>query len=125
MDKAQEKMRELERSILLMEATANISTQKGTSGVSVDVPGDIVTLTTPGDSAERGATVVRPTVIPVSKSEVEGCSATVRPAVDLSFIREAVKELLKCRRVLKATYCCGYYITGLVSKKQFEHMQVS
>lgn len=45
--------------------------------------------------------------------------------LDLSFIQEAVEELLRCRRVLKATYAYGYYLTGIVSKKQFEHMQVS
>lgn len=45
--------------------------------------------------------------------------------LDLSFIQDAVQELLKCRRVLKATYCYGYYLTGIISKKQFEHMQVS
>lgn len=44
--------------------------------------------------------------------------------LDLSFIQDAVQELLKCRRVLKATYPYGYYLTGIVSKKQFEHMQV-
>ena len=44
--------------------------------------------------------------------------------VDLSFIHEAVEELLKCRRVLKATYAYGYYLTGIISTKQFEHMQV-
>lgn len=45
--------------------------------------------------------------------------------LDLTFIQDAVQELLKCRRVLKASYCYGYYLTGIVSKKQFEHMQVS
>lgn len=44
--------------------------------------------------------------------------------LDLSFIQDAVQELLRCRQVLKATYCCGYYLTGIVSKRQFEHMQV-
>lgn len=43
--------------------------------------------------------------------------------LDLSFIHDAVQELLKCRQVLKATYCFGYYLTGIISKKQFEHMQ--
>ncbi len=45
--------------------------------------------------------------------------------LDLTFIQDAVQELLKCRRVLKATYCYGYYLNGIISKKQFEHMQVS
>ena len=44
--------------------------------------------------------------------------------LDLSFIHDAVQELLKCRQVLKATYCFGYYLSGIISKKQFEHMQV-
>lgn len=51
--------------------------------------------------------------------------ASVSTRIDLSFIEDAVLELLKCRRILKATYCYGYYLTGIVSKKQFEHMQVS
>lgn len=45
--------------------------------------------------------------------------------LDLTFIQDAVQELLKCRRVLKASYCYGYYLTGIISKKQFEHMQAS
>ena len=45
--------------------------------------------------------------------------------LDFTFIQDAVQELLRCRQVLKATYCYGYYLTGIVSKKQFEHMQVT
>lgn len=50
--------------------------------------------------------------------------SAISSTLDLSFIQEAVDELLRCRRVLKATYAYGYYLTGIVSKKQFEHMQV-
>ena len=106
LDMAQVKMLELERSILLMEATAG-------GGVASDTSGGGVTSDTLGNLATE--------VIHMAGKE---CSSNVRPSVDLSFIREAVQELLKCRRVLKATYCYGYYLTGLVSKKQFEHMQV-
>ena len=45
--------------------------------------------------------------------------------LDFTFIEDAVNELLRCRRVLKATYGYGYYVTGIISTKQFEHMQVS
>ena len=58
-------------------------------------------------------------------SEVlSGRQASCSRNLDLSFIQDAVQELLRCRQVLKATYCCGYYLTGIVSKRQFEHMQV-
>ena len=52
------------------------------------------------------------------------CLETGSRHLDLSFIQEAVEELLKCRRVLKATYAYGFYLTGIISTKQFEHMQV-
>lgn len=57
-------------------------------------------------------------------SEAQRSSFSGSMHLDLSFIQEAVVELLKGRRVLKATYAYGYYLTGLISKKQFEHMQV-
>ena len=138
LDKAQNKMDELERSILQMEASTNnhttthpLATSHSPDGLTI-LMGNILgggTSTAPVSrtTCVAGAPViVDPPALLGGKVEGDGCSSvTVRPAVDLSFIRDAVKELLKCRRVLKATYCYGYYITGLVSKKQFEHMQVS
>ena len=43
----------------------------------------------------------------------------------MSFIEEAVKELLKDRRVLRASYGFGYFIQSKVAQRQFENMQVS
>ena len=46
--------------------------------------------------------------------------------VDTSFIEDAVHELLNARRVLRASYPYGYYLTGNKDKKAiFESMQVS
>lgn len=64
----------------------------------------------------------------LESSEFEGSSMHFSGGnrqLDFTFIQDAVQELLKCRQVLKATYCYGYYLTGIVSKKQFEHMQVT
>ena len=43
----------------------------------------------------------------------------------MSFIEEAVQELLKDRRVLRASYGFGYFIYSKVAQRQFENMQVS
>ena len=43
----------------------------------------------------------------------------------MAFIEEAVKELLKDRRVLRASYGFGYFIQSKVAQRQFENMQVS
>ena len=44
---------------------------------------------------------------------------------DTSFIENGVKELLKARRVLKASYPYGYYLQdGMHRKMLFEAMQV-
>ena len=53
-----------------------------------------------------------------------GSGAPALSRVDMSFIKGAVRELLRCRRVLKASYCYGYYLQGLLSTKKFEYMQV-
>ncbi len=42
----------------------------------------------------------------------------------MAFIEEAVKELLKDRRVLRASYGFGYFIQSKVAQRQFENMQV-
>lgn len=42
----------------------------------------------------------------------------------LSFIEDAVKELLKDRRVLRSSYGFGYFIHSKVAQRQFENMQV-
>lgn len=43
----------------------------------------------------------------------------------MTFIEEAVKELLKDRRILRASYGFGYFIQSRVAQRQFENMQVS
>lgn len=43
---------------------------------------------------------------------------------DMSFIEEAVRELLKCRRVLQATYPFAYYLSTK-KRREFERMQGS
>ncbi|XP_031559595.1 ankyrin repeat and IBR domain-containing protein 1-like [Actinia tenebrosa] len=44
--------------------------------------------------------------------------------VDTSFVEDAVRELLKARRVLKASYAYGYFLDGSKEKKTiFEFMQ--
>ena len=45
-------------------------------------------------------------------------------SLDLSFIKEAVRELLHSRRTLKASYGFGYYIRGNTARRMFENMQV-
>ena len=42
----------------------------------------------------------------------------------MSFIEEAVRELLQSRRTLKASYGFGYYIKGNTARRMFENMQV-
>jgi ankyrin repeat/IBR domain-containing protein 1 len=45
--------------------------------------------------------------------------------VDTKFVEEAVRELLKARRVLKASYAYGFFLVGSKEKKTiFEFMQV-
>ena len=46
-------------------------------------------------------------------------------SLDLSFIEEAVRELLAARRVLIASYPFSYYIQGSTARRAFENMQVS
>ena len=53
-------------------------------------------------------------------------AATSAENADTSFIEDAVHELLNARRVLRASYPYGYYLTGHKDKKAiFESMQVS
>lgn len=42
----------------------------------------------------------------------------------MSFIEDAVRELLHSRRTLKASYGFGYYIKGNTARRTFENMQV-
>ena len=42
----------------------------------------------------------------------------------MSFIEDAVRELLHSRRTLKASYGFGYYIQGNTARRIFENMQV-
>ena len=46
----------------------------------------------------------------VQQLEPEG--ATGPEPLDMSFIEDAVRELLKCRRLLQATYPFAYYLHG-------------
>jgi len=53
-------------------------------------------------------------------------AATSAENVDTSFIEDAVHELLNARRVLRASYAHGFYLTGNKDKKAiFESMQVA
>lgn len=45
-------------------------------------------------------------------------------SLDMSFIEDAVRELLHSRRTLKASYGFGYYIQGNTARRIFENMQV-
>lgn len=45
-------------------------------------------------------------------------------SVDMSFIEEAIRELLASRRVLIASYPFGYYVNGHRARRFFENIQV-
>ena len=125
LDQAQAKMRDLQTSILELEATTgNLPTTiKAMGGAAKSVGGASTGMTITFDSRTLSE-------LSSGQSSADGASvggAPVlypRPPVDLSFIRDAVVELLKCRRVLKASYGYGFYLKRLVSTRQFEHMQV-
>lgn len=51
--------------------------------------------------------------------------SSVSEPLDMSFIEEAVRELLAARRVLLASYAFGYYVEGRTARREFENMQVS
>jgi len=42
---------------------------------------------------------------------------------DVQFVLNAVNAVISCRRVLKWTYCFGYYLEGLLEKQIFENHQ--
>lgn len=42
---------------------------------------------------------------------------------DVTFIREAAEQVIKCRQVLKYTYVHGYYLTNTLERNLFEHLQ--
>lgn len=50
--------------------------------------------------------------------------ATISGPLDLTFIEEAVRELLAARRVLIASYGFGYYLKGRNLVYRFENDQV-
>ena len=111
-------MRDLQDSILELEATTG--TRPGAMGPTKSVGGAstgmTITFALSELSSGSGGQGSGP--------PVGGSGAQAVSRVDLSFIRDAVRELLRCRRVLKASYCYGYYLQGLLSTKQFEYMQV-
>ena len=45
--------------------------------------------------------------------------------VDLAFIENAVKELLMCRRVLRASYTFAFYVEGNTARRYFENVQAA
>ena len=45
-------------------------------------------------------------------------------SVDMSFIEEAIRELLASRRILIASYAFGYYVEGNRGRRMFENIQV-
>ena len=54
------------------------------------------------------------------------CPAAALPEnADTTFIEGGIQELLRARRVLRASYAYGYFLTGNSDKKAiFESMQV-
>ena len=61
--------------------------------------------------------------LPRSRGSSLSLKARVGPEY-MVFIEEAVNELLKDRRVLRASYGFGYFIQGYTARRQFENMQV-
>ena len=49
---------------------------------------------------------------------------TVSLPLDMTFIEEAIRELLAARRVLIASYAYGYLLKGKQAQRMFENMQV-
>jgi ariadne-1 len=47
------------------------------------------------------------------------------PQIELEFLYTGVEEIIKCRQVLKYTYCYGYYMKNMTvqQKNLFEHQQ--
>ncbi|CAG9313202.1 unnamed protein product [Blepharisma stoltei] len=45
------------------------------------------------------------------------------PIGELEFLKQAAEQVVKCRRVLKWTYCFGYYLKSGAEKDLFEHLQ--
>jgi len=44
--------------------------------------------------------------------------------IDVEFLRQAVEQVIDCRRVLKYTYALGYFLQdGSPEKHLFEHQQ--
>ena len=121
LDQAQTKIRDLQDSILELEATTG--TRTGATGLTKSVGGASTGMTITFDSRALSE-LSSGSGGQGSGPPVGGSGAPAVSRVDLSFIKDAVRELLRCRRVLKATYCYGYYLQGLLSTKQFEYMQV-
>lgn len=48
------------------------------------------------------------------------------PQMELEFLGNAVNEIVRCRQVLKYTYCYGYYMNKMndQQKNLFEHQQM-
>ena len=45
--------------------------------------------------------------------------------IDVQYLRQAVEQVIDCRRVLKHTYALGYFLPdGTPDKNLFEHQQV-
>ena len=49
---------------------------------------------------------------------------TISLPLDMSFIEEAIRELLAARRVLIASYAFGYSVRGRHAQRTFEKIQV-
>ena len=45
------------------------------------------------------------------------------PIGEVEFLKLAVEQVIKCRRVLKWTYAFGYFLSPGVEKNLFEHLQ--
>jgi ariadne-1 len=45
------------------------------------------------------------------------------PIGEVEFLKLAVEQVIRCRRVLKWTYVFGYYLNPGIEKNLFEHLQ--
>ncbi len=129
LDQVEVKMKDIQTSAMELEATTGSRSGANPQPLAKSVGGvsSGMTLTFDSRTLSEISSHTGKEGVAVGDPPAKASAATMipcRPQVDLSFIRDAILELLKCRRVLKASYCYGYYLHGQVSPRQFEHMQV-
>jgi ariadne-1 len=57
------------------------------------------------------------------KKMLEQQEATKASWIDVQFVKQAVEQVIECRRVLKFTYALGYFLNDDPGKQLFEHHQ--